>query len=166
MVDASLLALGEVAGKRVADRIDSSAATIPATPSGSQPVLLDFHPVQVINFYPSSSVRFCIPPNPVLQSLRLRAELNLYKIRTAGTSPAWCGSWIRTPLRRTPPVACPRSAPADSSCCRAPRTFRPTPYRFAALLDRAKQLAQMAAPDRSGDAVGTRETGRGDLHAA
>src|SRR5262249_37293658 len=33
-------------------------------------------------FVPAPSYDFCIPPNPVLQALRLHAELNLYKLRT------------------------------------------------------------------------------------
>ena len=33
-------------------------------------------------YQPGLSFHFCIPPNPVLEALRLKAELNLYKIRT------------------------------------------------------------------------------------
>lgn len=33
-------------------------------------------------YQPGLSFSFCIPPNPVLEALRLKAELNLYKIRT------------------------------------------------------------------------------------
>jgi hypothetical protein len=87
---------------------------------------------------------FCLPPNPVIDMLRLRAELNLYKLRN-------CRNFAGM-LREAEPY----SAPADTTSglpliggngtivLPAATALRPTPYRYAALMARAKQLVQLA----------------------
>ena len=49
-----------------------------AAPLSALKMSAKLHSVRV----PAPSYDFCIPPNPVLKALRLRAELNLYKLRT------------------------------------------------------------------------------------
>jgi hypothetical protein len=39
-------------------------------------------PQQPVLPFTTPSLKFCIPPNPILNALRLHAELNLYKLRT------------------------------------------------------------------------------------
>jgi hypothetical protein len=68
------------------------------------------------------------PPNPVLQTLQLHAEMNLHKLRNgrniAGLERQ---SGDEGPLRRSAAMA-----------------LRPTPYRYAVLMERAKQLVTIA----------------------
>jgi hypothetical protein len=77
------------------------------------------------------------PPNPIPQALRMRADLNLFKLRT--------GRNIAGIERQTSPLAEPTvsfdrlPAPGD-----AQRLFRPTPYRYSVLVERAKNLVSIA----------------------
>jgi len=77
------------------------------------------------------------PPNPIPQALLLRAELNLFKLRT--------GRNIVGIERQTTPLVQPTltfdrlPAPSD-----AQRLFRPTPYRYSVLVERAKNLVSIA----------------------
>ena len=81
------------------------------------------------------------PPNPVPASLRLHAELNLLKIRTGrnfaglelATPPEAAGSETAPILGSGGQITLPRSA-----------IHRPTPYRFGALIARAKELVTIA----------------------
>lgn len=97
------------------------------------------------DYQPMISFGFCIPANPVLAVLRLKAELNLYKIRTCRN--------IAGMERQLDPY----SAPTDT-VSGLPQigeggqlvlpgtvTLQPTPYRYQVLVERAKQLVQMAA---------------------
>ena len=93
--------------------------------------------------YPS--VTFCIPPNPILQGLRLHAELSLRKIRTCRN--------IAGLQREVDPYAAPTDTftglPVAGSggqiILPGTSTIRPTLYRYAVLIERAKQLVQLAA---------------------
>lgn len=87
---------------------------------------------------------FCIPPNPVLRSLRMRAEVNLYKLRTCRN--------IAGSIRQIDVY----SAPTDVSSLMPTITggrlilpsaqrLRPTPYKYGLLVERAKQMTQLAA---------------------
>jgi DNA-binding beta-propeller fold protein YncE len=92
-----------------------------------------------------ATLAFCIPPNPMVKALRFHAEINLHKLRTcrniAGVKreievyaaptdilsamPAiGSGGQLVVPTRITPP---------------------PVPYRYEFLIERSKQLANMAA---------------------
>ncbi|MCK6693441.1 MAG: hypothetical protein L6Q97_15255, partial [Thermoanaerobaculia bacterium] len=86
----------------------------------------------------------CVPPNPLLQALRLRAANNLRKIRTCRN--------IAGVKRELEPYA----APTDTSTgmpvigfggqliIPGVANYRPSPYRYAVLIERAKQLVQIA----------------------
>jgi hypothetical protein len=88
---------------------------------------------------------FCVPPNPVLQALRLHAELNLHKLRTCRN--------IAGMERQLEPYAAPTDAVSGLPTIGAGGqlvlpgavTLRPTPYRYAVLVERAKHLANLAA---------------------
>ena len=88
---------------------------------------------------------FCVPPNPIIEALRLHAELNLYKIRTCRN--------IAGMERQVEPYAAatdalsglPYIGSGDQLVLPGTVTLQPTPYRYGVLIERAKQLAQMAA---------------------
>jgi hypothetical protein len=92
-----------------------------------------------------ASFGFCVPPNPVVESLRLRAEVNLYKLRS--------GRNIAGIERQLEPYAVP--VETDSGLpvigtdgqlsLPGTLTLTPTPYRYPMLIERAKQLVQLAA---------------------
>lgn len=90
------------------------------------------------------SFDFCIPPNPVLKALQLRATLNLHKLRNCLN--------IAGMQRQVEPYAAPIDIESGLPLIGAsgnlvlpglPRT-QPTPYRFAFLLERAKTLVDLA----------------------
>lgn len=89
---------------------------------------------------PGPSLAFCVPPNPLLAALRLRAELNLLKIRTCRN--------IAGMKRELDPYAAPTDTTTGLPTIGAsgqlvlPGTsvLRPTLYRFPVLVQRAKEL--------------------------
>ncbi len=93
---------------------------------------------------PQLIISFCIPPNPLLKSLRLRAELNLYKLRTCRN--------IAGLKRQLEPYAAPTDTTTGLPTIGAggqlllPGVVRiqPTLYRYQVLIERAKQLIQLA----------------------
>jgi hypothetical protein len=86
-------------------------------------------------FQPASGDPF--PTNPVLQALRLHAELNLYKLRS--------GRNIAGIERQSAPESPqPVSLGSLPTATQQTRLFRPTPYRYTVLMERAKQLVNIA----------------------
>ncbi|HVG39502.1 MAG TPA: hypothetical protein VM870_09445 [Pyrinomonadaceae bacterium] len=90
------------------------------------------------------SFDFCVPANPTLKALRLRAEFNLYKINNCRNI---------TGVRRqiefyAAPADTMRSRPAVSTQGRlilpATTQSQATVYRYAVLIERARQLVQQA----------------------
>ena len=77
------------------------------------------------------------PPNPVLQALRLRAELNLFKLRSGRN----IAGIERQSAPETPQPTTFGSLPVASD---GGRLFRPTPYRYSVLIERTKQLVSIA----------------------
>lgn len=96
-------------------------------------------------YVPGDPITFCIPQNPVLQALRLRAELNLYKLRT--------GRNISGQERAVEVYAAPTDAQtglptlgADGRLMTTGRTrLLPTQYRYPVLIERARRLVNLAA---------------------
>jgi hypothetical protein len=90
------------------------------------------------------SLQFCISPNPILKALRLRAELNLFKLRTCRN--------IAGMKRQLEPYAAPTDTTSGLPTIGAGgqlvlpgiSIIRPTIYRYPVLIERAKQLAQLA----------------------
>lgn len=90
------------------------------------------------------SYHFCVPPNPLISALRLRAELNLYKIRT-------CRNIAGLERQLEPyatPMAATRGMPfiGNGGQLVLPGAvhIQPTQYRYRALIERARQLAGVA----------------------
>jgi Tc toxin complex TcA C-terminal TcB-binding domain len=91
----------------------------------------------------------CVPPNPVLRALRLRAELNLYKIRT-------CRS-ITGERRQVDPYSAPTDTTSGMPAIGAGgqlvlpglTNLAPTPYRFSVLIERARNLVQLSQQTES-----------------
>jgi hypothetical protein len=90
------------------------------------------------------SLAFCIPPNPILAALRLHAELNLHKIRT-------CRNIAGMKRELDPYVAptdtvtgLPTIGASGQLALPGATVLRPTLYRFAVLVQRAKELVQIA----------------------
>src|SRR5262249_52612764 len=88
--------------------------------------------------------QFVVPPNPVLAALASSAVLNLFKLRQ-GLNIA--GLQRAVPLYAAPtdaqsglPVLAGGAIPLPGAAA-----LPPTPYRYAVLIERAKQLAQLAA---------------------
>jgi hypothetical protein len=96
-------------------------------------------------FIPSPHFAFCIPPNPVLNALRLHAELNLFKIRTCRNI---AGQERELDFYAAPTDAVsglPSIGAGGQLVLPGTVTFHPTSYRFTTLIERAKQLVQLAA---------------------
>lgn len=97
------------------------------------------------SFFPSTISAFCIPPNPVLKALRLRAELNLYKLRTCRN--------IAGMKRELDAYAAPTDTISGLPVIGAggqltlpgANVIRPSLYHERILRDRAKELVQVAA---------------------
>src|SRR5262249_18409818 len=95
-------------------------------------------------YIPAPSFSFCIPANPIPGALRLHAELNLYKIRTCRN--------IAGIKRELDPYAAPTDTTSGMPVIGAGgqlvlpglARLRPTPYRYAVLIERAKQLVGLA----------------------
>ncbi len=111
--------------------------------------LVSLTAAQLGGFAASSGVSFdfCIPQNPVINALRTRAENNLTKLRTCRN--------IAGMLREIDPYGAPigigsglvsPDATIFSGIVEAP----PTPYRYAALIARAKELVTIAQQIESG----------------
>src|SRR4030095_11470875 len=92
----------------------------------------------------------CIPRNPVLDTLQLHTELNLQKLRS--------GRNIAGLKRQVEPYAAPTDAASALPSIGAggqltlPGTFAvpPTLYRYRVLIERAKQLVQLAGQLEAG----------------
>jgi Tc toxin complex TcA C-terminal TcB-binding domain/FG-GAP-like repeat len=90
------------------------------------------------------SQAFCVSPNPALASLRLHAELNLFKIRT-GRNIAGLRRAVEAysaPASQTPGL--PMIGADGQLAPPALRTAAPTPYRYQTLIEQARQLAGQA----------------------
>jgi hypothetical protein len=85
------------------------------------------------------TVTFCVPPDPAAQSLRMHAELALRRIRS-------CRTIAGLQSRRAAVTELALTQLGDRG---EPGTgglpFQPLPYRYAALIERARQLVQLAA---------------------
>lgn len=90
------------------------------------------------------SFEFCIPANPIIKALRLRAELNLYKLRNCRN--------IAGMERELDPYAAPTDTTSGLPMIGAGGQlvlpglikFAPTSYRYPVLIERAKHLVGLA----------------------
>jgi hypothetical protein len=124
-------------------------------PSNEQILTLSIvrNPIKAVNDYfgmaslylPSPNLAFCVPPNPVLSGMVLEAEVNLYKLRNCMN--------IAGIVRELDPYAAPTdqfsgipvaTAGGQISTGSSGGTFRPSPYHFDVLIQRAKEQVQLA----------------------
>jgi hypothetical protein len=134
--------LGSVPGSipRIGNENDSFSRPIPISDS----VAFGLAKLQLARWIPALVLASCIPPNPVLRALHMRAEINLHKIRTCRT--------IAGVKRELESYAAPTDTSTGMPVIGAGGqlvlpglgTQTPTPYRYSALIERAKQLVQLA----------------------
>ncbi|WP_440453269.1 ribosomal protein L7/L12 [Psychrobacter sp. ASPA161_9] len=130
---------------RLLSRLASSNPNITDNNSaGDETVeIADFSEI-VIGYSPRLSFEFCIPNNPTVKFLLLKAKLNLFKIRNCMN--------IAGMHRELEPYSAPidvesalPSVGAGGQINLAGVTrIRPTQYRYPVLVDRAKQLTHLA----------------------
>jgi hypothetical protein len=107
-------------------------------------VIFDPAKQQAAKKVPALVLESCIPPNPVLRALRMRAKLNLLKIHTCRT--------IAGVKRELEAYAAPTDTSTGMPTIGAGGQLvlpdagmqTPTPYRYSVLIERAKQLVQLA----------------------
>lgn len=133
------------------DRFFSAALNVPLSANSRRNTTVEIDSTEiedfstvVIEYTPKLSYGFCIPENPTSRFLSLRAELNLFKIRNCMN--------IAGMKRELEPYAAPvgvesalPSMGAGGQINMAGVTrIRPTQYRYPVLVDRAKQLTNLA----------------------
>jgi Tc toxin complex TcA C-terminal TcB-binding domain len=93
---------------------------------------------------PAAMITACLPPNPLLRALRLRAEANLYKIRTCRNI-SGVKRELDTYAAPTDTVTgLPSIGSGGQLSVPGLAPLRPTPYRYLALIGRAKEMVQLA----------------------
>jgi hypothetical protein len=114
-------------------------------PNGAGGALPQNPPQLLAGAAPAPSFQFCIPPNPMLRALRMRAELNLGKLR-ACRNIAGVKREIETYAAPTDTVTgLPAIGAGGQLLVPGVNHIRPTLYRYGTLIERAKQFVQMAA---------------------
>lgn len=101
-------------------------------------------------YVPPPTFEFCIPLNLILKGLRLRTEVKLFYLRT-------CRNFAGM-KRQVEPYAAPTDAESGLPTIGAGGqlvlpgtvTLRPTSYRYSFLIERAKELVQLADQIESG----------------
>ena len=130
---------------KVIDPLSSSHVGNLSKLATEQPLLAMDVVTQLWNRYvPAPSFNFCVPANPVVTTLRLRAELELYKLRTCRN--------IAGLERQLEPFSAPTDTvsglPTIGSGGQlnlpALAPLKPTPYRYPVLIERARRLAGLA----------------------
>jgi hypothetical protein len=97
------------------------------------------------DFVPSASALWgCIPPNPVWASLRQHAEVNLIKLRTGRNIAGSKRDLASYAAPTNVTSALPMAGAAGRFALPGTATVQPTLYRYQSLVDRAKQLVQVA----------------------
>ena len=95
-------------------------------------------------YVPTPVFHFCVPPNPVLKALRFHAEVNLYKIRTCRNIAGMERQLEPYSAATDTVTGLPIIGAGGNLVLPGTTVFRPTPYRYAVLIERAKQLVQLA----------------------
>jgi hypothetical protein len=87
---------------------------------------------------------FCVPPNPVLRALRMRSDLNLYKIRNCRNIAGMRRQLEAFAAATDTTSGMPTIGGAGQLVVPGTTRIQPTNYRYTVLIERAKQLAQHA----------------------
>ena len=98
----------------------------------------------VLVHVPAALITACIPPNPILKALRLRADANLYKIRTCRSIAGLKRELDAYAAPTDTSTGMPSIGAGGQLVVPGLTTPRPTPYRYSTLIERAKQMVQLA----------------------
>jgi hypothetical protein len=96
-------------------------------------------------FVPSQILGFCIPRNPMLSTLKTRAEINLLKLRTCRNIAGLKRTLEPYAASTDAQTGLPQLSPGGQIFLPSNRTLAPTLYRYNTLIERSKQLVQLAA---------------------
>ena len=88
---------------------------------------------------PAPSPSFCVRPNPVVAALRSQAEVNLRKLRNCRSI-----AGLELHVAPYPEATAATAATGDGLPSPEPHGFQPLPYRYATLIERTKQLVELA----------------------
>ena len=88
---------------------------------------------------------FCVPPNPILNALRLRAELNLFKLRTCRNIAGLKRELNIYSAPTDTKTGLPSIGAGGQLLLPGTVTVLPSLYRYPVLIERAKQLVQISA---------------------
>ena len=98
-----------------------------------------------VHYKPITILNYCVPKNPILQMLRFHAEINLFKIRNcrdiSGAVRELAPFSVPTDATSGLPIALNGSVSTGSS---ALSNLKPTEFRYSFLIERAKQLCNIA----------------------
>ena len=141
LIDDTLQDVGKTVVKKIFNGVGLIAPEIQPN-NGKIPQVL---PQPLVPTLVTPSLQFCIPPNPILKALRLHAELNLYKLRTCRNI---AGLKRQLDLYAAPTDTTnglPAIGAGGQLVLPGIATLQPSLYRYPVLIERAKQLVQLAA---------------------
>ena len=95
-------------------------------------------------FWGNRSFSFCIPPNPILKALRFHTELNLYKLRTCRNIAGMERELEPYSAPTDPGSGLPSIGAGGQISLPGAFSIRPTQYRYKVLVDRARQMVDIA----------------------
>ncbi|HNP51889.1 MAG TPA: hypothetical protein PKJ85_08850 [Nitrosomonas nitrosa] len=144
-----------IAGKiSAAERLDAGRLNVLA-PSyiGELSAIAEMHPLTAVNSAmeitilrkPTLILAFCVPPNPTLQALRLRAQLNLRKLRSCRNIAGMRRELENYSASTDTNTGLPTIGAGGQLTLPGINIIRPTLYRYPVLIERAKQLVSIAA---------------------
>ncbi|MBK9284050.1 MAG: hypothetical protein IPM51_06980 [Sphingobacteriaceae bacterium] len=113
----------------------NAKAVSTATPIGPNPV----------PYTPLIDFKFCTPKNPIYNSLELKGNLELYKIFNCRNIAGMVRELSVFAAATDSTTGVPVIGASGNLVLPGANNFAPTQYRFKALLERAKQIAQQAA---------------------
>jgi len=136
-LDQKVQEISKNAAKRIFQDIDLNYLG-----GGQAPKIPPPPPLPPVIIYPS--LKFCIPPNPLLKALRLHTELNLFKLRTCRNI---AGLKRQLEVYAAPTdttTGLPSIGAGGQLILPGVATLHPTLYRYPVLIERAKQLVNLA----------------------
>ena len=95
-------------------------------------------------FVPGVVHQFCVPPNPIVGALRLRAEMNLFKANNCRNIAGVERQLEPYEAATDTTTGLPSIGPGGDLIVPGLRAMAPTPHRFPVLIERARQLAHTA----------------------
>lgn len=97
-----------------------------------------------MNYIPSLSYGYCVPANPIATGLRLRAELNLFKINNCRNIAGMVRELDAYAAATDATTGMPSIGDGGNLSIPVKRFIRNTDYRYKVVIQRAKELAEMS----------------------